>query len=119
IAAALAVASALSATIWQRRPLLASLKIQGYDRHQLWRALLLESMIVLGFGCLVGAILGVYGHLLASRWLTLTTGFSAPFSLGAPHVLFDVAVVAGIGMIVIAFPGLAAARVSSRVALQE
>jgi putative ABC transport system permease protein len=119
IAAALAVASALSATIWQRRPLLASLKIQGYDRHQLWRALLLESMIVLGFGCVIGAILGVYGHVLAGRWLTLTTGFSAPFSLGAPQVFVDVALVAGIGLIVIALPGLAAARVSSRIALQE
>jgi putative ABC transport system permease protein len=119
IAAALAVASALSATIWQRRPLLASLKIQGYDRHQLWRALLLESMIVLGFGCVIGAILGVYGHVLAGRWLTLTTGFSAPFSLGAPQVLVDIALVAGIGLIVIALPGLVAARVSSRIALQE
>ncbi len=119
IVAALAVASALSAAIWRRRPFLASLKIQGYDRHQLWRALLLESMIVLGFGCAIGAILGVYGHLLASRWLKLTTGFSAPFSLGAPQVILDVALVGGIGLIVIALPGFAAARVSSRLALQE
>ena len=119
IAAALAVASALSAAIWQRRALLASLKIQGYDRHQLWRALLLESMIVLGFGCVIGAVLGVYGHVLASRWLKLTTGFSAPFSLGAPQVLLDIALVAGIGLIVVALPGLFAARVSARVALQE
>jgi putative ABC transport system permease protein len=57
IAAAFAVASALSATIWRRRPQLASLKVQGYDRHRLWRALLLESMIVLGVGCAVGAAL--------------------------------------------------------------
>jgi putative ABC transport system permease protein len=119
IAAALAVASALGAMIWQRRAHLASLKIQGYDRHQLWRALLLESMIVLGFGCAVGAVLGVYGHVLASRWLMLTTGFSAPFSLGVPRVLLDIAVVAGVGLMVVAFPGFLAARVSSRVALQE
>ena len=119
IAAGLAVASALSAAIWQRRALLASLKIQGYDSHQLWRALLLESMIVLGFGCIIGSILGVYGHVLASRWLTLTTGFSAPFALGAPRVLLDIGLVAGIGLIVIALPGYLTARVSSRVALQE
>jgi putative ABC transport system permease protein len=119
VVAALAVASALSASIWRRRPLLASLKIQGYDRYQLWRALLLESMVVLGFGCAIGAVLGVYGHLLASRWLKLTTGFSAPFSLGAPQVILDVGLVGGIGLIVIALPGLAAARVSSRLALQE
>ncbi len=119
IAAAVAVASALSAAIWQRRPLLASLKIQGYDRRQLWRALLLESIIVLGFGCVIGSILGVYGHILARRWLTLTTGFSAPFSIGVTQMVTAVALVVGIGLIVIALPGLAAARVSSRVALQE
>lgn len=119
IAAALAVASALSATIWKRRALLASLKIQGYDRYQLWRALLLESTIVLGFGGTIGAILGVYGHLLADRWLKLTTGFTAPFSLAASQVFIDLALIAGIGLIVVAFPGLAAARVSPRVALQE
>ena len=64
IAAALAVAAALSAAIWQRRPRLASLKIQGYDTVQLWRALLLESAIVLGVGCAVGALTGIYGHAL-------------------------------------------------------
>ena len=36
IAAGLAVASALSAAVWQRRARLASLKIQGYDSGQLW-----------------------------------------------------------------------------------
>ncbi len=51
IAAALSVASALSATVWQRRARLASLKIQGFDHRQLWRALLLESLILLGIGC--------------------------------------------------------------------
>jgi putative ABC transport system permease protein len=119
IAAAFAVASALSAAIWRRRPQLASLKVQGYDRYQLWRALLLESAIVLGIGCAVGAVLGVYGHALATRWLTLTTGFQTRFLLGVPQMLIDLALVAGIGLIVIALPGLAAARVSSRLALQE
>ncbi len=119
IAAAFAVASALSATIWRRRPQLASLKIQGYDRHQLWRSLLLESTIVLGLGCVLGAVLGVYGHVLATRWLTISTGFQARFALGIPQVLIDLALVAGIGLIVIALPGLAAARVSPRMALQE
>jgi putative ABC transport system permease protein len=119
VAAALAVASALTAAIWRRRPQLASLKIQGYDRYELWRALLLESLIVLGFGCVIGAVLGVYGHVLATRWLRLTTGFQAPFSTGAPQVLVNLGLVAGIAVLVIALPGFAAARVSSRAALQE
>jgi putative ABC transport system permease protein len=81
IAAALAVAAALSATIWQRRSRLASLKIQGYHPSQLWRGLLLESGVMLGVGSAIGALVGVYGHALADRWLTIATGFPAPFSI--------------------------------------
>jgi putative ABC transport system permease protein len=119
IAAALAVASALSAVILQRRPRLASLKIQGYDRGQLWRALLLESAVVLGIGCAVGAILGILGHALACRWLPLTTGFPAPFSWDSLRILVTLALVAGIAMAVIAVPGLLAARVPARASFQE
>jgi putative ABC transport system permease protein len=119
IAAALAVAAALSATIWQRRPRLASLKIQGYDAGQLWRALLLESAIVLGAGCAVGAVAGVCGHALASRWLRLKTGFPAPFALGLGHVALTFALLAAIALAVIAIPGLAAARAPARTSLQE
>jgi putative ABC transport system permease protein len=119
IAAALAVASALSAVILQRRPRLASLKIQGYDRGQLWRALLLESAIVLGIGCVVGAVFGVYGHALASRALLLTTGFPAPFSFGSLRIFITLGLVAGIAMAVIAVPGLLAARVPARASFQE
>jgi putative ABC transport system permease protein len=119
IAAALAVASALSAVILQRRPRIASLKIQGYDRGQLWRALLLESAIVLGVGCVTGAIFGVYGHALASRALLLTTGFPAPFSLGSLRIFVTLGIVAGIAMFVIAVPGLLASRVPARASFQE
>jgi putative ABC transport system permease protein len=119
IAAALAVAAALSASIWQRRPRLASLKIQGYDTGQLWRALLLESAIVLGVGCSIGAIAGVYGHALASRWLRLQTGFPAPFQIGAERVLLTLALLAVIALAVIALPGFATARAPARASLQE
>jgi putative ABC transport system permease protein len=119
IAAALAVASALSAAIWQRRARLASLKIQGYDTAQLWRALLLESAIVLGIGCAIGAVAGIYGHLLASRWLRLETAFPAPFAIGAGRVLLTLALLAVIALAVIALPGLAAARASPRTSFQE
>ncbi len=119
IAAALAVAAALSASIWQRRPRLASLKIQGYGTAQLWRALLLESAIVLGVGCAVGAIAGVYGHALASRWLRLETGFPAPFAIGLGRVLLTLALLAASALAVIAAPGLTAARAPARASLQE
>src|SRR5690606_19621797 len=87
LGAALAVAAALTAAIWQRRPRLAALKVQGFDARQLWRALLIESAIVLGIGFAVGAVVGIYGHLLASRYLETTTGFPAPFSLAAQQLL--------------------------------
>lgn len=119
VAAALAVAAALSASIWQRRPRLASLKLQGFDRRQLWRALLTESAFVLGIGCVVGALLGEYGHALAGRELRLSTGFPAPFALGGLQVLITLALVAGIAMLVIAVPGLLAAKVPARASFQE
>jgi putative ABC transport system permease protein len=119
IAAALAVAAALSATVWQRRTRLASLKIQGYNPSQLWRGLLLESAVMLTVGSVVGALVGVYGHALAGYWLTITTGFPAPFSIGAPQVLFTLALITAIAIGVIMLPGLAAARVSPSVSLRE
>jgi putative ABC transport system permease protein len=119
IAAALSVASALSAVIWQRRARLASLRIQGFDYLQLWRALLLESLILLSIGCFDGVVLGVYGHALASRWLQLTTGFPAPFSLAGIQILSTFLLVAGMAMVVIALPGYRAARVPAQAGLQE
>jgi putative ABC transport system permease protein len=119
ISAALAVAAALSATVWQRRTRLASLKIQGYQPGQLWRGLLLESGIMLGIGSTVGALVGVYGHALAGHWLTLATGFPAPFSIGVAQVFFTLALITAIALAVIALPGIVAARVPSNVSLQE
>ncbi|HWX44346.1 MAG TPA: FtsX-like permease family protein [Solirubrobacteraceae bacterium] len=119
IAAALSVASALTAVIWQRRAKLASLRIQGFDYLQLWRALLLESLVLLTIGSVDGVLLGVYGHSLASRWLELTTGFPAPFAPGGLQVLETFLLVAGMAMAVIALPGLRAARVPAHAGLQE
>jgi putative ABC transport system permease protein len=119
IAAALAVAAALSTTVWQRRARLASLKIQGYDAAQLWLGLLLESVVMIFIGSLVGAAVGVYGHALAAHWLTITTGFPAPFSIGGVHVFLTFALVTAIATVVISLPGMAAARVPPRMSLQE
>jgi putative ABC transport system permease protein len=119
IAAALAVASALSATVWQRRARLAALKMQGYDTAQLWRAVVLESAVTIGVGSLVGALVGICGHALASRFLERTTGFPAPFSVGPLQVLLTLALIGAIALAVIALPGMLAARVSPRAILQE
>jgi putative ABC transport system permease protein len=119
MAAILAIAFALSAIIWQRRAHLASLRAQGYDRKQLLRALLLEGTILLSIGCLAGAVLGVYGHILASRWLKSTTGFPTAFSLGGLHIVLTLAIVIGVALAVIALPGVAATRVPPYASFQE
>jgi putative ABC transport system permease protein len=119
IAAALAVAMALSASVWQRRTRLAALKMQGYDTGQLWRAVVLESGVTIGVGAIVGAVVGVCGHALASRFLERTTGFPAPFAVGPLQVLLTFGLIGAIALAVIALPGMLAARVSPGAILQE
>jgi len=119
IAAGLAVSSALSAAVWQRRARLASLKIQGYDSGQLWRALLLESAITVGIGCAVGAVVGIYGHALAGRWLKVTTGFPAPFAVAPTQLILTLMLITAVALAVIAVPGFAAARVPPRASFQD
>jgi putative ABC transport system permease protein len=119
VATGLAIASALSAAIWQRRARLASLKSHGFDSRQLWRSLLLESAILVCVGCLDGAILGIYGHALASRWLQVSVGFPAPFSLGLGVVFLTLVSIVGVALFVIALPGLGAARVVPGASFQE
>ena len=79
IAAALAMAAAMGAMIWQRRPRLAGMKVDGFDQGELWRALLCESALLLGAGCSIGAVFGLYGQLLLSHALVSVTGFPVVF----------------------------------------
>ncbi len=119
ITGALAVAASLSAVIWQRRARLAAMKTWGYDHIQLWRSLLLESVILLVVGCVDGAILGLYGHALADRWLSATTDFPAPFAIGGAQVFLTLALMVGIAVAVLAVAGFSAAQVSPSVSFQE
>lgn len=119
IAAALALAAALGATTWSRRPRLAALMIQGFRPVQLWRAIMLESAIVLGIGCSLGLLLGVFGHLLANGWLERSTGFPAPFGFDGAQLLLTLLLLAAIALAAVAVPGLSATRVSPRLSFEE
>ncbi|MCL2769963.1 MAG: FtsX-like permease family protein [Solirubrobacterales bacterium] len=119
ITAALAVATVLSASIWQRRARLASLTAQGFDHMQLWRAVVLESAVAVAIGCVDGVVLGLYGHALASRWLELSTGFPAPFSLGLADIALALAIVAGCTVLLAGALGFRSARVSPSLAFQD
>jgi putative ABC transport system permease protein len=119
VAAALAMAAAMGASIWQRRRSLASLRIQSFRPSQLRLILLCESALVLATGSLTGAAAGLYGHALIDRYLRGVTGFPAPFSTAAPQMLATIGVVIGTALVVLAVPGFIAARAPAPLALQE
>jgi putative ABC transport system permease protein len=119
VGAALAMAAAMSAAIWQRRPSLAALRLQGLRPGQLWQVLLAESAVVLGAGCATGAVAAVYGQFLIDRYLRLTTGFSAPFSPAGWPAIEAFLLVMAMALLGVAVPGWLAARAPARLGLQE
>jgi putative ABC transport system permease protein len=111
LAGALAIAIAMSAMISQRRPQLARMKLEGFPRDGLWRSLLMESGLLLGTGCLVGALFGVLGELLQSHALLAVTGFPVVSSVGVVAALSSLAFVVAVAGAFIAVRGYRAAGV--------
>jgi putative ABC transport system permease protein len=119
IGAIAALTSAMAGALWQRRPQLAALSAQGFERGHLWRGLLVETGLLVTTGCALGAAFGLYGQFLLTRWLRLSTGFPAPYSLAGPLALAVVALVGVVALAVTAIPGYFAARVPPSVSFQE
>jgi putative ABC transport system permease protein len=119
IATVLAMAATMGAMIWQRRPRLAEMKVDGFNRGVLWRALLWEAGLLLGAGCSLGAVFGLYGQLLLSRALVRVTGFPVDFSPGLLIALASFALVTATAMLIVAVPGALATRVRPAVSLRE
>ena len=119
IAAALAMAAAMGAGIWQRRATLASLRINSFSPRQLRAILAYESLLVLCTGAVAGAAAGSYGHLLSDRFLRLTTGFPAPFAFGGGHTLQTILFIVLAALIALAIPGYAASQVPPQLALER
>ena len=111
IAAALAIAFALSATISARTIDLAARKTEGYSSRQVWRGLLLESGVILAVGALAGSMFGFFGHVLASRWLRVSQGFPAPFAADLGQLLLTLALICALALTVIGLFGVRASRV--------
>jgi putative ABC transport system permease protein len=111
IAAVLAMAAAIGNMIWQRRVRLARLKIDGFSDLAVWRTLMLESALLVGSGCSIGAVFGLCGQLLGSRAILSVTGFPVVFSFGLPLALGSVALVTAVAVAMTAVPGGWAARV--------
>jgi putative ABC transport system permease protein len=119
LAAVLAMAAAMGALVWQRRPRLAKLKLEGLARAELWRTILLESLLLVGVGCLTGAIFGLYGQQLADRALADTINFPVVHSVTALAGLESLALVSATALAILALPGYVAACVPAAMALQD
>jgi putative ABC transport system permease protein len=111
IAGALAIAGAMGSMIWQRRDLIAFMKVDGYRRGVLWRWLFCETVLMLVVGCLTGALFGLYGQLLISHALATVTGL--PIALGVEGViaLSSFLLVGTLVAVIIALPGYLVVRV--------
>jgi len=119
IAAALSLAAGMVAAIWQRRTSLAVLRISGHLPGELWRVLLLETTLVLGTGALAGLAAGAAGHRLLARWLADSTGYPAPFALGAAQIALVLVGILGTALVLIALASLRASHVEQRMAFHE
>jgi putative ABC transport system permease protein len=111
IAGALAVAGAIGSMLWQRRSLIAFMKVDGYPRAVLWCWLVCESALILAAGCLAGAIFGLYGQLLNSYALASVTGLPISLSVEAIIAAISFAAVSVIALGIVAVPGYLVVRV--------
>lgn len=112
VAGVLATATVMGATVWQRRRRFARMKVQGYDTRTLWLALIFESALLIGAGCLIGACLGIYGQLLLGHALMTVTGFPVVLSANAVVAFAGFMLVTVVAATCIAIPGYRAANVA-------
>ena len=119
VVAALAMAAAIGNMVWQRRPRLAKLKLEGFPRMELWRTILVETVLLLGVGCVSGAAFGLYGQQLLDRALANVINFPVIYSIAALPALLSAAIVAASAVAILAIPGYLAVGVPAAVALQD
>ncbi len=119
IASVLAMAAAMGSMVWQRRPRLALLKLDGFSDLVVWRALLLESALLLGSGCSIGAIFGLGGQLLGSHGILSVTGFPVVFVPAVFVAAASFILVSTVAVAIVAFPGYYVAQVRPAVGLSD
>jgi len=119
IAAVLAMAAAMGAMIWQRRTRLADMKVDGFSSSVLWRALLWESALLLGSGCALGAVFGLYGQLALSKALSAVNGFPVMEAAPIAAAVANFALITVVAVLIVGIPGWAAARVRPTVSSRD
>jgi len=119
VAAVMAMAAAMGAMIWQRRPRLAKLKLEGFPHRELWYTIVLESLMLLGVGCFSGAVFGLFGQQLLDRALNIVINYPVVNSVGVVVALSSLALVTASAVLMVAIPGWFAAKVPASLALQD
>jgi putative ABC transport system permease protein len=119
IAAIVAMAAALGSSIYQRRASLAGLRLSGAKPARLRRVLLLEAALMLGAGCLTGAVAGVYGQFVIDAYLHHVTGFPVINAAASIRPLEVLVLVLAAALAIVAIPGWYASRVSPALALED
>lgn len=119
IAAILALAAALSSSIHQRRGALASLRLTGAAPGRLRRILAVEAALMVGAGCVTGAVAGVYGQYVIDAYLRHVTGFPVAGAGASARPFLVLVVVLAAAFAIVAIPAWMASRVSPAVALSE
>lgn len=118
-AAALAMAAAMGAMVWQRRQRIAAVKLLGIPTRRVWHALLIEAVALLAVGCTLGALYGIYGAQLLDRTLTSVTGFPVQHSLAIPVAATAYSLLALTAFAIAAIASYLAAQVPTRNALHD
>jgi len=119
LASVLAMGASMAGLVWQRRPTFAALKVDGFGEPELWRALLLEGALLVGAGCLLGAIFGLIGQVVLDQALTTITGFPVVHAIAARAALGVLFLVMSSAVAVLAVPGFLAVKVRPRTAGAE
>lgn len=119
LAAILAMAAALGSSIWQRRVSLAELLLDGATRSRLRLILLIESALMLGAGCLTGALAGIYGQFVIDNYLTRVTGFPVERIATTTRPIATLVLVTVAVLMLMSIPGWLAARVPPALALDR
>ena len=119
LAAIMALAAALASSINQRRSALAGLRLAGAPSWRLRRILLVEAILILGAGCVTGALAGVYGQFVIDGYLRHVTGFPVASVTASPRPFEIFAVVLAAALAAVAVPAWLASTISPALALAE
>jgi hypothetical protein len=83
------------------------------------RTLLVEVGVVVSIACTTGALLGLHGQWLTTRWGTDLTGYPTIFSPAVALALGLTGAVAAVALMMVALPGRVASRVDPGLAFEE